>query len=303
MPKRSLPRRPSGQNSYRRGRMVTKRAPRAKLKLPLRELFLSVLVLSAFAGLLSLWFSSLLKVNLVMVEGEFKIDAAQVQEAAGAQLPQQNMVLLNTAAIEQRISSRFPQLQKVKVVKHWWPNSIVIELQEKYPAIAWHTGNAVFGVDSDGVVIGVLDADLNRHVYAFGARSELPVDAVTEASPTIEPAPPILDALPYPLAGELPADILKPGDRVLEPSQVVFILAVFDRLPAIISGRSISLIEMGEFDDLSVILQDDFEIRFKMTYTVDSAFKRLADTLEEAERIGKNLNQYVDLRFEKVYGK
>jgi cell division protein FtsQ len=103
-------------------------------------------------------FSGDFPVRTVVVEGNKVAYADSIVELSGAM--GQSVFTLNTEQIAQRVATH-PAVASADV-KAQFPDTVVIHLKERVPALAWHTGEQVVEVDERGDVI------------AFGDDSALP---------------------------------------------------------------------------------------------------------------------------------
>ncbi len=303
-----------------RGSIVRRKRPHISVNW--FHVFMPLVVILLMIGAGYLWFSNILRVNYFEIQGNVRITSEQIS-AELSNITGSNIFLLSVYNVKSKLERKFPQLQNVTVKRQFFPNKITIEVSEKAPVLTWHTGDATYAIDRDGVVIGPLDETITRHVYAFGASPNL--TPVTPPAPAAAPVPAVPAALAVPALGTtnaaaapatptapVPAPInLRPGAHVTDSEMVDLIVAMFERLPDVLPNDPIQYVAMGEFGDLSVMLKSNLQIRFpgrmpesdSSTHTLDSDLKRLADILKEGQRQGHPLAQYVDLRFEKVYGK
>jgi cell division protein FtsQ len=118
---------------------------------PWRLAFFGVLVLAVLAGLA--WVvlgSNLLVVRHVEVSGNRLVSAGQVRDAAAIR-PDQPLATVNTAAIAGRVEQLAPVLS-ARVSKSW-PDTIVILVRVRTPAIAVPTPAGFALIDQYGVTV------------------------------------------------------------------------------------------------------------------------------------------------------
>ncbi|TXL62841.1 cell division protein FtsQ/DivIB [Aeromicrobium terrae] len=117
------------------------------------------------------WFSQVLAVQTVKVEGVTTLKAAQVRSQAAVRLGEP-LVRVDTAQIESRVAG-IPRVQKA-VVSRKWPHTLVIRVQER-KAVAWvRDGLQVRLIDKYGIDFRTLDKQpkslMEIDVTAFEAR-------------------------------------------------------------------------------------------------------------------------------------
>ncbi len=117
------------------------------------------------------WFSQVLAVQTVKVEGVTTLKAAQVRSQAAIRLGEP-LVRVDTAQIESRVAA-IPRVQKV-VVSRKWPHTLVVRVQER-KAVAWvRDGLQVRLIDKYGIDFRTLDTKpkslMEIEVSAFEAR-------------------------------------------------------------------------------------------------------------------------------------
>lgn len=64
-----------------------------------------------------------------------------------------NLLTLDSRALAAKLEERDPQLRDVRVQRKW-PHGVSISTTLKQPSLGWSTGNQVYVLDRDGVVIG-----------------------------------------------------------------------------------------------------------------------------------------------------
>ncbi|HNT30343.1 MAG TPA: FtsQ-type POTRA domain-containing protein [bacterium] len=257
--------------------------------------------------LVLLWFSGLVRVSMIEVEGLQRKTAAEVLEALDADV-EGNIFLVSPERIREQLLQKMPVLESVRVEKYYFPNKLVISVTERLPVLAWHTGMAAYAVDKTGIVLGYAQEEGLLPVYAFGAYHPPEAEIVVDpAQPPVADQPPSEAGVPA-IGAEQPVDpfayevLLEEGTRVAEPAFIEYLLALYSRLPES-TGKQVVRIQQGESTDMTVILDDGLEVRFSTAYTIQSELDRLAQTLEDAAGENQAIKEYVDLRFEKVYFK
>jgi cell division protein FtsQ len=105
----------------------------------------------AAAAVWALLGSSLLVVRSITVQGNHVVSRAQVLRAAGIE-PGTPLARINTTAVARRVS-QLTQIQSAQVSRHW-PDSVVIAVRERTPALAVASGGGYALIDRFGVVLG-----------------------------------------------------------------------------------------------------------------------------------------------------
>jgi cell division protein FtsQ len=121
---------------------------------PWRTAFVCVLALAILAGAVwALLGSSLLVVRNVQVAGSHKVPAARIRAAAAIR-PGTPMARLDSGAVARRVE-RIPQVRSARV-RRSWPDSVVITVQARTPALAVRDAGQFELVDVDGVVVATV---------------------------------------------------------------------------------------------------------------------------------------------------
>ncbi|MDT0398022.1 MULTISPECIES: FtsQ-type POTRA domain-containing protein [Streptomyces] len=116
-----------------------------------RRIIASAVVL-AFLGSGTFWLlygSDLVRVERVSVSGTRELTPAQVREAADVPLGEQ-LVSVDTDAIEARLASRLPRIDTVDVSRSW-PHGITLKVTERTAVLLVHKGGKFVEVDDEGV--------------------------------------------------------------------------------------------------------------------------------------------------------
>jgi cell division protein FtsQ len=115
----------------------------------LRRTGLAVLVVALAATLVwVVWFSQVLSVQTVKVEGVTTLKPAQVRSQAAVRLGEP-LIQVDTAKVESRVAA-IARVQKVEVSRSW-PHTLVIRVQER-KAVAWvRDGLQVRLIDKYGI--------------------------------------------------------------------------------------------------------------------------------------------------------
>lgn len=268
-------------------------------------------ILGMISGIIFIYFSNLLEVNIIEVTGLASLNQDEV-EAVVREQTLSNIFLLDMTDLQEHVLSRVPELEYVRIERSYFPNKLMLSVIERQPVISWHTGSGIYLVDRQGIVLGYDLENVLPQVYAFGAypqTSEEVAEESNEATVTDETGEEIATS-PDLAEGpdevvdnsELELQVLQPGDQVADEFYISYLLSLFSELPPLME-ENVLYAEQGEIDDVAFSLESGVKIHFSTIFTLDSELERLSKTLSEAEREQKPIYQYVDLRFEKVYFK
>jgi cell division septal protein FtsQ len=133
--------------------------------------------------------SSLLVVRSVSVTGSGAVPAAEVIRAAGI-APGTPLARLNTAAVARRVE-QITQIQSAQVSRHW-PDSVVIAVTDRTPALAVASGGGFALIDKFGVVV----RHAARQPPGMVVLSPAPALASLRGSPAVLAAVTVLGELP-----------------------------------------------------------------------------------------------------------
>ncbi|GGV15602.1 cell division protein FtsQ [Streptomyces griseoflavus] len=117
----------------------------------LRRIIASAIAL-VFLGSGAFWLlygSDLVRVERVSVSGTRVLTAAQVREAADVPLGEQ-LISVDTGAIEARIAKALPRIDTIDVVRTW-PHEITLKVTERTPVLLVHKEGKFIEVDDEGV--------------------------------------------------------------------------------------------------------------------------------------------------------
>lgn len=124
---------------------------RAVRRRRLRLIIASAIVL-LFLGSGTFWLlygSDLVRVERVSVTGTDVLTPDQVREAADVPLGEQ-LVSVDTGAIERRTAEALPRIDTVEVVRSW-PDEIALRVTERTAVLLVHQGGKFVEVDDEGV--------------------------------------------------------------------------------------------------------------------------------------------------------
>jgi cell division protein FtsQ len=125
--------------------------PAARPARPWRATFFALAALAILVGTVwALLGSSLLVVRSVTVTGIESVPRAEVIHAAGI-APGTPLIRINTAAVARRVEG-IAQVQSAQVSRDW-PDSVVITVRERTPALAVASGGGFALIDRFGVVV------------------------------------------------------------------------------------------------------------------------------------------------------
>ncbi|MEQ8144333.1 FtsQ-type POTRA domain-containing protein [Streptomyces sp. OP7] len=130
---------------------------RAVRRRRLRLIIASAVVL-VFLGSGTFWLlygSDLVRVERVSVSGTDVLTADQVREAADVPLGEQ-LVSVDTGAIEKRTAEKLPRIDTVDVIRSW-PDEIKLNVTERTPVLLVHQGGKFVEVDDDGMRFATVD--------------------------------------------------------------------------------------------------------------------------------------------------
>lgn len=152
--------------------------------------------------------SSLLAVRKVVVTGESRLTAAQVEAAAGVR-PGTPLARLDTAAIASRV--RALGAVKAVTVSRGWPHTVKVTVVERVPFVAVPRSQGVLLLDDEGYPLTTV-ATIPRGVV------RLEVTDPARTDPTTKAALSVLRSLPKDLIGVLGSV------RAGSPEQVMLLL-------------------------------------------------------------------------------
>ena len=141
--------------------------------------------------------SSLLVVRSVAVTGIHLVPRAEVLQAAAIK-PGTPLVRINTAAVARRVE-RITQVQSAQVSRHW-PDSVVITVQERTPALAVASGSGYALIDKFGVAVTRVARRPHGMVLLTPASSS-PALGSLRGSPAVLAAVTVLQQLPARIRG------------------------------------------------------------------------------------------------------
>lgn len=115
-----------------------------------RRVLAAVVVLALVGGAVwALWFSSLLSVRSVRIEGLDTLREGQVRRAARVDLGSP-LVSVDLGAIRARVAALAP-VADVEVSRKW-PDEVVVDVTERVPLAVIDIGGKLHGLDKEGVV-------------------------------------------------------------------------------------------------------------------------------------------------------
>lgn len=131
-------------------------------------------------GVWLLYFSSVLTVRTVEVEGQARVTVAQVLRAAEVPAGEQ-LIAVNLEAVAERIKAQLPGVRTVEVGRSW-PHDITITITERVPIAVLGEKTSTRVIDAEGkpfprkkaldkgLPLMVVPPDVTREALAEGAR-------------------------------------------------------------------------------------------------------------------------------------
>ncbi len=95
-------------------------------------------------------FSPWLKVAKVSVQGNERLDAAAIAEAA--EIMGDNILFVNANSVERLLKERLSMIRSVAVSRIPF-NEVIVTVKERQPWAAWQAGNQNWTIDEEGIVI------------------------------------------------------------------------------------------------------------------------------------------------------
>lgn len=167
---------------------------------PWRAVFFALMAIAIVAGVgWALLESRFFVVRSVQVTGTHLVSPAQVRSAADipAGLP---LIRVNGTAVLHRVE-QLRQVQSARVSRDW-PNTVVISVTERVPALAVPDGQGYGLIDKYGVVVeSVSEQPLDTPILALPAGSAQP--AALRGNPAVYAAAVVVRELPHYLTREL----------------------------------------------------------------------------------------------------
>ena len=151
--------------------------------------------------------SRLLVVRSVAVTGSHAVPAAEVLRAAGIR-PGTPLVRVDTAAVARRVE-RLNQVQSAQVSKHW-PDSVVITVRSRTPALAVAANGGFDLVDRFGVVV----SHVASRPQGMALLDTTAPPASLRGSPAVRAAVTVLDRLPQRIRRLVRAVVAPSADAV-----------------------------------------------------------------------------------------
>ncbi|MBI2911025.1 MAG: FtsQ-type POTRA domain-containing protein [Chloroflexi bacterium] len=246
---------PSGQPT------VSTRAPgrprrRGRAWRPLGAILAIALLLAApLAGLYTLMTSPYFEIRQLSLSGAATIAPSDLLDVAT--LRGQNLFRLDTAGLAAEIE-RHPRVGHASVRRRP-PDTLVVDIREREPWAAWHSGPTTYLVDRDGYILG-------------------------EGSPSGEMLTVVQPAPPYP----------QPGERV-DPQTLRLAVDLAQRVPAAI-GEEVRLFEYAPGAGLAVTTNKGHRARVGDGSDLDYKLAVWSAVLKDGPRQNVPVG-HVDLRF------
>jgi cell division protein FtsQ len=154
-------------------------------------LAVALVVLLAGGGVWLVWFSTVLTVKHVDIEGLHDVSRDQI--LATAHVPRgEHLATVDVAAIATRVRS-LAAVRSVDVTREW-PDGIRIQVQERVAVAVIDIGGRLRGLDSDGVVFASYDK-APPGLPRISSTSSTAPDALKEAATVVAALPPELAAM------------------------------------------------------------------------------------------------------------
>lgn len=236
----------------------------------------------------SIW--RLTRIENVHIQSSYNIPKNSVEEITSNYIGN-NIFFLDKQKIRNQIQEQIPLASTITITKKFFPHKILIDVQEAEPALIWHIHGIAYLLSTQGTVLAIQNEQQIQYpqVYGYGSIDK---NTLGSLSTTIEDTPEIT---PSSLTLEF-------GDIVTSAQNIDFIVKLHEKLPQYLN-QEVLFYQEGEFNDIGVYLQGGLVVWLNTKYVLESELKRLQITMQEAEKKGMKINQYIDLRFEKVYFK
>ncbi len=223
---------------------------------PLGTSVVIILLLTApLAGLYTLMTSPYFEIRQLNVSGTATIAPSDLLDVAT--LRGQNLFRLDTAALAAEIE-RHPRVGRASVRRRP-PDTLVVDIREREPWAAWHSGPTTYLVDRDGYILG-------------------------EGSPTPEMLTVVQPSPPYP----------QPGQRV-DPQTLRLAVDLAQRVPAAI-GEEVRLFEYAPGAGLAITTKKGHRARVGDGSDLDYKLAVWSAVLKDGPRQNVPVG-HVDLRF------
>ena len=129
------------------GRRRRRRSTSAAVYIPIAALL--VIFLTVYGS------SAFMKIIRIEVDGTSRYSRAEIVAAAGI-APGENIILVDTVSVKQRIYRELPYISLVEVTRSM-PDTIIIEVRESTPLAAVSIGKRTAVIDSAGKVLHLTD--------------------------------------------------------------------------------------------------------------------------------------------------
>lgn len=151
-------------------------------KIGLRSNFLRMLVyLFILIAFYFLVVSHYFVIADVAVSGNQQVKTEDIQNsiilAHGREflIPANHFLLMTNSHVNKLITSAFPMIKQVNVIKRIWPNKLEVQVEQRNPGFIFQTNNQNYLIDEDGVVINPQGATNNLLVVADEAVENIAV--------------------------------------------------------------------------------------------------------------------------------
>jgi len=252
------------------------RLKKKKSILKSRFFWLTILILIIIGTIFYfLIFSSVFQIKEIKISGNQKVSNENLQEKISPQLTKnfwrfssRSIFLTNLSEIKENLFKDFPQIAEINL-KRKFPNSLILEIEERRPEAIWCSNNLCFFVDKEGII--------------FEEISEIPLNNIE--------------------IKELREKKLELGEKVLEKEILDSIKTIETKLKENLKINIEEFIISSE-ERLNVKIKENWEIYFNLRKDINWQITELGLILEKEiplERRGDL--EYIDLRFDRVYYK
>lgn len=229
---------------------------------------------------------------------DIEVERNDVKEIAWQEIefPYKNIFLVKIDQIKQKILDRYPEIKEVSITRQL-PNILKIEIEERKNIGVWCQVKEnpedieVQATSTEEIVKVKREREVDKCFY-FDSEGVVFRDA-----------PSIKGSLILNVYGT--EESIKIRDKVISPEVIKFILTVKEDLPKIKTASSwlpeAVDFEIFSFEDLRVMTNQDWQIYFNQTYSVETQLDALRVIFNKEVELS-NIIEYIDLRIEgRVY--
>lgn len=224
---------------------------------------LAVLGLLGFASYRYLIDTPYLLVKRLRIEGAKRLNEEDIRRTAGI-TDGDNMLFLRTSPVQARIAA-MPYVKKC-AVQRAFPDTVVIQVEERMPAATLLANNRLLEIDREGFVL----SELSRHTSDNG---------------------------PF-ITNVAGLDYVETGDHLEEPS-LLNALAVWCAFSSVPVSQEVRVSEIAAYGPNEILMYcDDLEYEIRWGRNDFEGQARRLDVFWRAKRDKVALNEYIDLRFD-----